>query len=95
MKIYIAGKITGMEKKAEKLFEKAELSIKNSGHEPVNPMKLPHKHDKTYVSYLKECLQALLTCEAIYLLDNWEQSEGAKFEYEVAKKLYFTKFHQL
>lgn len=83
-KIYIAGKITGMEEEAFQLFQKAEDQLSGWHFEVVNPMKLPHKHDKTWQSYMDECIPALLECEQIYLLDNWHKSKGAKMELKEA-----------
>ena len=95
MKVYISGKITGIEEQAFGLFECAETLLIKKGHKPVNPMKLSHKHNKSYNSYMRDCLKALLRCDAIYMLDNWETSKGALIEYDVAKKLDYTIFHQL
>jgi len=44
MKVYISGRITGLEyQEAYKKFEDAEVEVKNMGGVPVNPMKLEHK----------------------------------------------------
>ena len=32
-------------------------------------------------------LRLLFDCEAIYLIDNWQMSKGARIEYYIAKKL--------
>lgn len=52
-KIYISGKITGIENEAAALFEKAEKELKEKGFETVNPVTLNHKHDKSWHSYMK------------------------------------------
>ena len=80
MKIYISGKITGMEVEAKVLFQQAEDKLTSLGYEVVNPMKLPHEHDKEWISYMIECLIALKPCEGIYLIDNWIHSKGAQLE---------------
>lgn len=79
-KIYIAGKITGIENEAFKLFESAEKRLISEGYEVVNPMKLPHDHDKKHSSYMIECLNALRTCDEIFMLTNFIDSKGAKTE---------------
>lgn len=86
-KIYISGRITGMEKEAAELFAKAEQVLLAKNFTPVNPMLLPHNHDKKWVSYMKECLKVMLQCDGLYMLDNWQQSEGALTEWRLAKKL--------
>jgi len=48
MKIYISGKITGIEEEAIKRFEFAQNKLKSADFEVVNPMKLEHNHDKSW-----------------------------------------------
>jgi hypothetical protein len=83
-KIYISGKITGIEKYAFEIFESVEKELIKKGYEVTNPMKLPHNHDKSYESYMKEDLKALLECDEIYLLNNWHESNGAIIEFKIA-----------
>lgn len=83
-KIYIAGKITGIEAQAKTMFAQAELVLKQQGFTPMNPMALPHLHDKQWHSYMRECLKTLCDCDAILLLHTWQDSPGAKLEYSVA-----------
>lgn len=82
-KIYISGKISGMEEEAKILFAKAEAMLTKKGYDVINPMKLPHDHDKKWSSYLREDLRAMLDydCEAIYMLKNWHESDGAMLEH--------------
>lgn len=87
MKYYISGKITGIEKEAYNLFKTAENFLIANGHEVINPMDLPHDHDKTWCSYMKDCIKALCECDAIYMLKNWTDSRGAKMEIDIAIKL--------
>ena len=37
--------------------------------------------------FLKGDLEIVRRCDAIYMLTNWEQSEGARGEYELARNL--------
>ena len=89
MKIYISGQITGLKLvDARALFERAEILLQERGYIPVNPMKLnPHTVGKTWKEYMLDDLNALFDCEAIYLLDNWQDSKGARIEYQVAKEM--------
>jgi hypothetical protein len=86
-KVYIAGKISGMEEQAFELFVEAEVRLIKKGYEVINPMKLPHKHDKSWTSYMKECLIELLQCDLIYTLPNWHESKGATIEMNLAREL--------
>lgn len=82
MKIYISGKITGLEFcQAMKNFDDAAQIIALHGLKPINPMKLPQDHDKSWKSYMKEDLKALKGCIAIFMLKDWEDSRGARIEH--------------
>lgn len=87
MKIYISGKITGIEEEARALFAQAEAELRQKGFEPINPMALPHLHDKEWHSYMREDIKALCDCDGILLLHNWQDSPGARLEYTVAAGL--------
>ena len=86
-KIYISGKISGMEERAKELFRAAEIKLIQNGYAPVNPMSLPHNHDKEWSSFMKEDITALMDCDSIYLLTNWHESKGAKIEFDLAIEL--------
>lgn len=48
MKIYISGKITGLPyDEAAAIFNRAKAFLLAKGFEVVNPMELPHNHNKT------------------------------------------------
>jgi len=84
--IYIAGKITGLDN-YKQLFEAAELHLKQLKLNPINPTKLSHKHDKTWQSYMRECIKALMNCKYVYALSNWQDSKGAIIEVNTAISL--------
>lgn len=84
-KCYIAGAIGSMpEAEYRPLFEAGAAEARALGFEPISPIDLPHNHDRSYGSYMKEDLTELLKCKAIYVLRNWRHSPGAKFEIETA-----------
>lgn len=86
-KIYISGRITGMEQEAPVLFAQAERMLSSRGWETVNPMTLPHQHDKSWAAFMREDIKALCDCDAIYMLDNWRRSRGAFIEWALATVL--------
>jgi hypothetical protein len=94
MRIYISGKITGIEEEALRLFEKAELELVSKGFKVVNPMKLNHNHNKDWHSYMKEDIKALCDCESIYMLSNWMDSKGAIIEHTIAIYLGIKVYYQ-
>jgi len=83
-KIYISGKISGIENEAPELFAKAQKELQTKGFETVNPMTLNHAHDKSWESYMKEDVKALCECDMIYMLSNWTDSRGAIIEHTIA-----------
>lgn len=83
-KIYISGKITGIENEAFALFKVAEIELNRKGYSVVNPMTLSHEHDKTWHSYMKVCIKALCDCEEVFMLKNWIDSKGAIIEHTIS-----------
>ena len=87
MIIYIAGKVSGMEMEARVLFKRAEIELLLQCHDVINPMELEHDHDKTWQSYMRECISAMMKADALYLLPNWRESKGARIEVQLAHNL--------
>ena len=87
MIIYIAGKVSGIEMEARVLFKTAEIKLLLQGHDVINPMELEHDHDKTWQSYMRECISAMMKADALYLLPNWRESKGARIEVQLAHNL--------
>jgi hypothetical protein len=86
MKIYISGQISGLEyADAFERFEQAENKFKDDNwDEIVNPMKLNHEHDKSWENYMLVDIKALFESDAIYMLNNWGNSKGARIERSIA-----------
>ena len=77
MKIYIAGKITGLDNYKE-LFDKAEKELLAKGYKVMNPSILPDGFG--WGEYMKICLKMVEVCDEIYMLNNWKDSKGARTE---------------
>lgn len=46
------------------------------------------KHDNTmWCEFMKNDIRYLVTCDCVFLLDNWETSRGCKMEILIAQKL--------
>ena len=86
MKIYIAGKITGTSDYMER-FEKAEIELTKLGYAVINPARVSAQlpREVSYWDYITLGLAMLDICDVIYLLKDWEYSQGATLEYEYAK----------
>ena len=93
MRIYLSGKITGLDKEVySRQFERAENFYKTSGFDVVNPVKIGEEVLKNnpkakWQDFMQEDLKALRTCTHIVLLEGWEESKGAKMEKAEAEKL--------
>jgi hypothetical protein len=93
-RIYISGKISGIEEQAVEIFANAESALINMGYEVVNPMTLNHDHDKSWHSYMKEDIKAMCDCDSIYMLHNWTDSKGAIIEHAIAIQIGLNPIYQ-
>lgn len=92
-KIYIAGPMSGYDNFNYPAFHKAadelrELgcSVESPAEYEGRPLMPPTKEDaKPHSYYMREGLNKLLRCQAIYMLPGWQFSEGAKLEHRIAK----------
>lgn len=84
--IYISGKITGTDDYLQR-FERAEKHLNNMNiTDVINPAKVnSYLPELSYSQYIKMSLCMLEMCDTIYMLKNWENSVGAKLEWEFAK----------
>lgn len=99
MRIYISGKITGLDiKVAQNYFDTVEEKINAAGHTAVNPMSIiPYNPNWKWEDYMAEDLRILLPCDAIFMLENWQDSKGARIEHAAAKEagmqIFYSKNH--
>ena len=87
MKVYISLPITGQDiKDVEQRISRAKEALRNFGHEPVSPLDPEVNNDrfKPYGVLLGNDIAALLTCDAVLLLDGWTVSRGCNLEMEAA-----------
>lgn len=86
-RIYVSGPITGTKDYIAR-FSIASLRLESKGYSVVNPAMvnamLPK--DTTYDEYMAMSFAMMDLCDGIYMLDGWENSKGAKMEFERAKE---------
>lgn len=93
-KVYIIGAVTGLEREAVVAkFEKAANALKGAGMVPVNPVDVVPA-ESTWNDAMRQCIKTMLTCDAVLLLPDWEESRGAMLEVMIARNLEMPQFSQ-
>jgi len=86
-KIYISGKITGLSiDEVIAKFRAAEATIRRFGFEPVSPLRNGLPLEAEWADQMGEDVKLLLKSDAIYMMEDWQQSEGATLEYLIARQ---------
>lgn len=80
--VYLAGKITGDERYRSK-FRAASKMLELAGFAVLNPAVLPEGFE--YAAYIRISAAMLTECDAACFLSDWEESPGARDEFELAK----------
>jgi hypothetical protein len=73
-------------------FAEAAKTMRGAGYEVVSPAELDGAppaagEEKPWAEYMRRDLAELLKCDAILMLEGWENSTGARLELEVAQRL--------
>lgn len=96
MNIYISGKISGDPKFKEKFKNAFYFILENkeklfpdhtNNFSLFNPANVDLPENSTWEDYMRYDIKILTDCNAIYMLKDWQESEGAKLEHQIAKKL--------
>lgn len=87
MKVYIAGKITGLDKVTIfKKFYESGKALKKDGHTVMSPAVLALNEGFSHADYMHICYAMIDVCDAVYMQKDWKNSEGAQMEHEYAKE---------
>jgi hypothetical protein len=86
-RIYIAGPMTGIHELNFPAFHAAASRIREMGHIAINPAEINPDKGMSWKECMRTDIAALVTCDAIHLLDGWEKSKGATLEAHIAERL--------
>ncbi|MBD5437703.1 MAG: DUF4406 domain-containing protein [Treponema sp.] len=85
MKIYVAGKITGLSRReVEGKFRATAETLRNEGHDVFIPSVLPMYDSVPHEDYMHVCYAMIDICDAVYMMTDWQQSKGARMELQYA-----------
>lgn len=87
MKIYISGKISGLPiSEVVAKFREAERKIRKFGQTPINPLNNRLPIETEWADQMGKDIALLLRADAIYMLPDWQHSDGATIEYLIARQ---------
>jgi hypothetical protein len=95
MRIFMSGPITGTKDYLER-FAAAERELSRRGYEVINPAKVLAvvPIELSWDRCMDITIALLRECDAIYMLDKWEWSAGARVEHEHADKAGYRMIYQ-
>lgn len=89
MRIYIAGPMSNLPNLNFDAFHNAARALRGEGHDVVNPAEINADPCACWLACMRADIRELVTCDAIYLLQGWEKSRGARLEARIAEGLGF------
>lgn len=98
MTIYLSGPMSGYSENNKSIFNHWANYFRERGHKVINPCEFPHVEDFcceatdcecewTYDYYIALSLKLLESADAVYMIEGWKESNGAKLEHKKAVDL--------
>ena len=95
MRVYISGRITGLDMEDVKNnFRRGAEEVVGMGFEPVSPLENGLPQAASWREHMLKDISILMGCEAIYMLSNWRNSVGARIEKHIADEMRLKCFYQ-
>ncbi len=86
-KAYIGGKVTGLPRhEATHHFGTVQKKLQEEGYDTVVPLDLV-EDGMEWNKAMRICIAALVQCDELHLLPNWQDSNGARLERDIAQRL--------
>lgn len=97
--IYIAGKISGLDPKDVQIkFDEAAKKFEQIGFDVIIPVQIVHQYadgfNTDWDTAMELCMEKLTEATHIYMLQDWQDSNGAIIEHEKAKELNLSIIYQ-
>lgn len=87
-KVYISGQISGLPRaQVVESFETVENLLILSGMEVISPVRNGLPAEAPWEDHMIVDIANLMACDSVYLLRNWENSRGARIEYNIAREM--------
>jgi hypothetical protein len=99
MKIYISLPISGLNvSRCRNRALRCKLYIERLGHEAITPFDVCPDSNRSYAYFMGRDIEALMNCDAIFLMSGWSESRGCQLEWrcaEIYRKKIFHHFNEL
>lgn len=86
MKLYLSGPMTGLPELNFPAFHAEAKRLRSLGYEVVNPAEL-NPDGGTWEECMRKDIAELVKCDGIYQMPGWQDSRGAKLEYQISVSL--------
>ena len=86
-RLYLAGKMSGLPDFNYPAFRSEAARLRALGYHVENPAENPEPSCGTWLAYMRMAITQLVQCDAIALLDGWQDSRGACVERTLADGL--------
>src|SRR5699024_676690 len=87
LKIYLSGKMTGIENYNYNKFNLVAKALRESGCNVINPAEMKSEVNWEWKDYMKEAIKMMMDADVLFVLSGYETSVGANIEIELAEKL--------
>lgn len=88
-RVYVSGPMTGLPGHNFPAFDEAARRLRKAGYDVHNPATKGNPPGWTWNDFMRYDIEKMMRCDAIFLLPGWHRSNGARLEYQIAKRLGF------